>query len=725
MRKKVQLVRERGYVKAGYTSSLTSYFAVPKAQGDIRMVYDATKSGLNASIWAPNFLLPTIDSMTRLMDHHSWMGDLDLADMFLNFPLDPKIRPLCGIDLRPLFPDATSWGRWERCVMGLKSSPYVTIKALLLAFEIVLGDHQDPHNVFHWTEVKLNLPGAEGYDPTKPRVWKHNPVTGQIAASVIGYVDDLRALGSSAAECWRALNRTGSVLSYLGIQVAARKTRAPSKTPGPWAGSIAWATPSGISVRSPKDKWAKAKLLVGELQQELDAYDAGDQPEGLDFKRLESARGFLVHMQRTYPSMTPYLKGVHLTLDSWRPARDREGWKQKSWIGPEGYWSEELDQWQSWDDAPASPPSFVFPVPRYSSDLSALLTLLEPEEPPLRYVRGKLIHIAYYGFVDASGTGFGSTIQTRDGLAFTYGQWGRDIDSESSNFRELGNLVSSLEHQHRMGYLRGSEILCFTDNSTAESVFYKGNTSSPRLFDLVLRLRRLEMTGSTILHVHHVAGTRMVHQGTDGLSRGDMTEGVMNGRSMLSFVPLDQGALERRPEIVDWIRNSIDSPSINTLTPSSWFTEGHGLCGGNRSIGGLWVPVESDDEWLVWSPPPAIADIAIEEIAISRHKRPHLNHLFIAPRLHTQTWRKRLHKLSDVVFEIPTGRRSFWPHQEHEPLVVGLILHFSSCSPWQLKQDPAFLALAGKLRSVWEAPEGSEWHLLRQLSTYPRTLESL
>ena len=47
----------------------------------------------------------------------------------------------------------------------------------------------------------------------------------------------------------------------------------------------------------------------------------------------------------------------------------------------------------------------------------------------------------------------------------------------------------------------------FTDNSTAESVYYKGNSSSQHLFELVLCLRKLEMRGVLVLHVVHVAGT--------------------------------------------------------------------------------------------------------------------------------------------------------------------------------------------------------------------------
>jgi hypothetical protein len=40
------------------------------------------------------------------------------------------------------------------------------------------------------------------------------------------------------------------------------------------------------------------------------------------------------------------------------------------------------------------------------------------------------------------------------------------------------------------------------------------------------------------LHVVHVAGTRMIAQGTVGLSQGIFLEGVMRGEDMLSFMDL-------------------------------------------------------------------------------------------------------------------------------------------------------------------------------------------
>ena len=56
-----------GYVRAGEVSSLTNYFCVPKGE-DIRMVYNGTSSGLNGALWDPNFVLPTVASMLRVVE---------------------------------------------------------------------------------------------------------------------------------------------------------------------------------------------------------------------------------------------------------------------------------------------------------------------------------------------------------------------------------------------------------------------------------------------------------------------------------------------------------------------------------------------------------------------------------------------------------------------------------------------------------------------------------
>jgi hypothetical protein len=311
------------------------------------------------------------------------------------------------------------------------------------------------------------------------------------------------------------------------------------------------------------------------------------------------------------------------------------------------------------------------------------------------------------------------------GLLFRHGVWGKDADDESSNFKELRNLVEALEEGAASGELHNSEVFIFTDNSTAESVFYKGNTTGKRLFELVLRLRRLEMDGSCILNMIHVAGARMIQQGTDRLSRGLLSEGVMAGGNMLSFIPLNEGAMERSSKVLNWIRDWSGQDKLEPLRPDEWFDRGHGCRGGSKDSNGLWIPLESGETWLLWAPPPAAADVAMEELLSSRHKRDFINHIVIVPRLMTHLWRKKLHKLCDLVFEVPAGARSFWPACNHEPLIVGLMLRFSLSRPWQIKQTGGLLELGRELRSMWKVQEGSERSLLREFCELPRRMESL
>jgi hypothetical protein len=49
----------------------------------------------------------------------------------------------------------------------------------------------------------------------------------------------------------------------------------------------------------------------------------------LHFKSLERNMGFIVFVAMTYTSIIPYLKGIYLTLNSWRRNRNKEGWKEK------------------------------------------------------------------------------------------------------------------------------------------------------------------------------------------------------------------------------------------------------------------------------------------------------------------------------------------------------------------------------------------------------------
>ena len=114
VRTKFDKFRSKGYVAKGRVEGLTSFFTAPKGDGDIRLVFDGTKSGLISTIWAPSFTLPLVNSLLTALEPGTWMADINIAEQFYNFLLDPAVRPFCGVDLSPYYPGTTSWERWER-----------------------------------------------------------------------------------------------------------------------------------------------------------------------------------------------------------------------------------------------------------------------------------------------------------------------------------------------------------------------------------------------------------------------------------------------------------------------------------------------------------------------------------------------------------------------------------------------------------------------------------
>ena len=257
---------------------------------------------------------------------------------------------------------------------------------------------------------------------------------------------------------------------------------------------------------------------------------------------------------------------------------------------------------------------------------------------------------------DASGEDFGSGVEIKEILHFRYGQWVADICEQSSNYRELRNLVESVENLYFEGKLRDCELFLLTDNLVTYYAYYKETSTSRLLNELVLRLRKLQMKGDLILHVIHVAGTRMIESGIDGLSRGDTSAGVMQGKQMISFVPISQSALERSKNLRCWIHSWVPkSMYLHDLSTNEWHSK-----------------VFEKGNFL-WTPAPAAADAAIEQLCRNFHLHENNSHVVCLPRMMTSRWRKQLLKVADLFVEVPFND-IVWPQCNHEPLILAVIL---------------------------------------------------
>jgi hypothetical protein len=286
-------------------------------------------------------------------------------------------------------------------------------------------------------------------------------------------------------------------------------------------------------------------------------------------------------------------------------------------------------------------------------DVEVVSCMFAAAMPAKRLVRGNKVARVLYGFGDAIGAGFGAswmmsaeggegeTEQSTKKIRYRFGRWGSDVEGASSNYRELKKPVDVLEEIGGKDELRGVEVFLFTDNSTAEAAFARGSSSSKNLFLLVKRIKLLEMVMRMRIHIIHVSGKQMIVQGTDGLSRGALLEGVMGGDEMCSFVPLHKTAFERSQGLLTWLSGcceELGKPFV-CLSAEGWFDRGHDVIGMDLNVDGVPIPRTCTGNF-VWAPPPCVAAQCLEELRKARNKRQNSSHIFVCPRVMTSVWHR-------------------------------------------------------------------------------------
>ena len=745
MRAKVVKVRRLEYIKAGRIESGTSFFSVDKGATDIRMVYNGTGCGLNDVLYAPHFGLPTVRATLRAILPGFFQCDLDVQDQFLNYKLHKSLREYSGVDVRGVRSLAAEdavweklrparWERWERNWMGLRDSPYRSLQWQVRLKLVAYGDRKNVTNPFHWDRVVLNLPGSPGYRADLPWVMKIR-VDGHIAAEIFVYVDDGRAIGHSAEMAWRVARFYAAMCARLGVQDAARKRTSASRTPGPWAGTVTHTDQDQVCGMVSQEKWDKTQVLI----RELDGMLARDL---LPLQRLLEIRGFLIYVVRTYPWLNPYIKGLHLTVDSWRPGREASGFKLRGeeleramavWTASRGLpcRREDEDGLEEASTTPQhssdEPPGDVRPVARLRRDIACLLELTKSPQPPRQLYRAKHV-TAFFVIGDASGTGKGVAVVEQYGVDYEAGPWKVQWRKESSNVREAENLTDRIERLSEGGTLFEHEVFVLTDNSAFEGAYYKGHSPSEKLNDIVFRLHKTERDGGFILRVLHISGKRMKATGVDGLSRGDLTEGVLAGVDPFSFLPFNLGADERsKGAVSSWVR--------------SWWRTKKGEDWGGLPLEEVTAETMFELKDLktarLWLVAPAVMETALELFCEDRMAHPQWPHVFVIPRLMTHMWRKDLGKDADVLFTVPAGA-NFWASGQFEPLIVAIVFPLAHVprytGPWLVKgtdegaryeraltdgfkgNDTGELhELGGSLQRVWEDAASGSRAVLQQL----------
>ena len=119
----------RGFITEVIILALISFFSVPKVTEDIHMVFDATLSGLNNSLWDTKFMLPSMGGFIMMVAPGMHMVNLYVGERFYNFQLSSVLEKYCRVDLGSYLGDKKYRKvthicmRWVHLMMGMVLSP--------------------------------------------------------------------------------------------------------------------------------------------------------------------------------------------------------------------------------------------------------------------------------------------------------------------------------------------------------------------------------------------------------------------------------------------------------------------------------------------------------------------------------------------------------------------------------------------------------------------------
>ena len=196
-----------------------------------------------------------------------------------------------------------------------------------------------------------------------------------------------------------------------------------------------------------------------------------------------------------------------------------------------------------------------------------------------------------------------------------------------------------------------------------------------------------------------ISGERMISQGTDGLSRGDLTCGVMADGGFLKHIPLNQTVFDYegttiKQELLTWCP---EGEGWEYLSEEGWFDKAF----------------QNPRGKFVWTPSAALARIAAEQLCEVKHIHPLTSHVFLTPALMTGGWRRLVGKQSDALLTLPVGPRC-WPNKCYEPIVISLTCPLMSCSPWIIRNAGWVSDWQQEMRGVWKSTPTARRNCMRK-----------
>jgi hypothetical protein len=207
-----------------------------------------------------------------------------------------------------------------------------------------------------------------------------------------------------------------------------------------------------------------------------------------------------------------------------------------------------------------------------------------------------------------------------------------------------------------------------------------------------------------MLHLPHIAGTRMIQSGVDGLSRGEILLGQLH-TPIEELMIFHRSPFERMPSLSDWLSTWMLTP-FRVTEPEDWFYNAH------QSD---TLSLTSKTETWVWNLYPGAALYALEELGQDRFKSHDiLMGVVIIPKFLRPESFRRFIKIVDLYFFIPAGDIEQWPSNMHEGLTIGLYFPLLRNAPYDLNKVPFMGKLGSTLSALYSSDAARGGNLLRQ-----------
>ena len=617
-------------------------FVIPKPgqPGQWRCIADMLRGGQNMCIGTDPTILPRANDILQELYHGGFSAVVDMSKYFYQFRTREEERKWLGT----IHPISGIIYEYAGLPMGSGNSPAIACRIgqgflrMLRAKYSVFQGEGEPN--CYWTSFS-----GLGYDPRKGYGFTMTNKDG-LVAKVWGFVDDFLIHGPTKEITTRALHAFLDLACTVGFLCHPKKCTAPCQVVK-YIG-FTFDTINTPILRIPTDKRERALNIARHLVH---------SPTNQRFSRLglAVAVGILQSLVDATPAFlgNTYLRQSH------------------SLVHPPGQGTGIL-------------PYFTYTlIPRPVRDeLQWWCKYLEHNNGRAAYTQRASTLIPTWG--DGSGTGTGGTLALPDKpLQMWQGQWTPVVYKFSSNTKELGTLLLTMQHLQKANSpaLRGSTVFYFTDNSTTYYIAQSSSSRSPHLHRLIEQIRLIELDLECHLRVVHVPGTVMIQQGTDNLSRGIWCSPFharvdQQALTATVFAPLtpDLGLLahivtqyELSPhwEICDWNHPWADYNIFNKLT--------------------------------VWFPPPEFARPLILHILFTWSEQPWTSSaLFFVPRVLAGFWQGLSRHVIELCIIPPDSYPLFRPPTLPIPIVVLYVAPHVRTLPTRDRLDRAPMPRQGK-----------------------------